>query len=186
MPLTPDDESLLAELPADSRAAKRIRELAARASKAEEAIAGHGAAIEEARKEAARAGRAALDTERALYQAGITDPEGVDVALHLYGRLPTADRPEIGAWAGTAKGLSAYRPQQPGVPAPSSPAASPAAAAPAAPPPVAAPALPSPGGAAPAPSSGGMTAARIAEISAGGTWAAQKASVFAQLDGGRK
>src|SRR3990167_3511987 len=36
--------------------------------------------------------RSSWHAERDLYRAGITDPEGVEVALFLYGKLPAKDR----------------------------------------------------------------------------------------------
>jgi hypothetical protein len=36
--------------------------------------------------------------ERAAFGAGITDPEGIDVAVMLHGRLPKEGRPTIDAW----------------------------------------------------------------------------------------
>lgn len=57
-------------------------------------------------------------TERALLEAGITDPEGRAIAQHLYGRLPEEGRPELSAWLGAhradptkaPKGLVPYLP----------------------------------------------------------------------------
>lgn len=41
--------------------------------------------------------------ERAVYQAGITDPEAIDVARHLHARLPEKDRPAFADWLKSAK-----------------------------------------------------------------------------------
>lgn len=106
---------------------------------------------ERARADAAerRAGR--LERERDAARIGIVDPEGVDIAELLYGRLPEQDRPAFGAWVaalqlGAApKGLALY------LPAPPPAATPPAAPPPAAPPPVAAPPPAPPPPAAPPP-----------------------------------
>lgn len=42
--------------------------------------------------------RAAWNEERAVYAAGITDPEAVDVARHLHSKLPEKDRPAFPDW----------------------------------------------------------------------------------------
>lgn len=45
----------------------------------------------------------AWDSERAVYQLGITDPEAIEVARHLHGRLPEQDRPPLADWLRAAK-----------------------------------------------------------------------------------
>lgn len=51
--------------------------------------------------------RSTWQTERAVMQRGITDPEGVAVATFLHSRLPAEGRPEIGAWLGGLKAETA-------------------------------------------------------------------------------
>ncbi|MEQ1568809.1 MAG: hypothetical protein ABMA64_24440 [Myxococcota bacterium] len=92
----------------------RLREATARAESAEAR-----ATAAEARATAAEAQRQAIETEREVYRAGVTDPEGVEVAQVFYNKLPTENRPEIGAWLGkltaetAPKGLAAYLPPRP-------------------------------------------------------------------------
>jgi hypothetical protein len=47
--------------------------------------------------------RASWDTERAVFAVGITDPEAIDLARHLHGRLPEAGRPPLADWLKAAK-----------------------------------------------------------------------------------
>lgn len=44
---------------------------------------------------------AAWQTDRGLMERGLMDDEGRDVARLIHGRLPAADRPDIGAWLDT-------------------------------------------------------------------------------------
>lgn len=39
-----------------------------------------------------------LQVERAAWQAGVTDPEGIEVARLFWGKLPEKDRPALGDW----------------------------------------------------------------------------------------
>lgn len=39
-----------------------------------------------------------LQVERAAWQAGVTDPEGIEVARLFWGKLPEKDRPGLGDW----------------------------------------------------------------------------------------
>lgn len=41
--------------------------------------------------------------ERAAWQAGVTDPEGIEVARLFHGKLPAKDRPSLGDWLGQLK-----------------------------------------------------------------------------------
>lgn len=41
--------------------------------------------------------------ERAAWQAGVTDPEGIEVARLFHGKLPAKDRPTLGDWLGQLK-----------------------------------------------------------------------------------
>lgn len=43
------------------------------------------------------------EAERAVYQLGITDPEAIEVARHLHGRLPEQGRPALADWLRSAK-----------------------------------------------------------------------------------
>lgn len=45
--------------------------------------------------------KAEHETDRALLEAGITDPEGRDVARYLYGRLDEEGRPPLSEWLGS-------------------------------------------------------------------------------------
>lgn len=49
------------------------------------------------------AATSAWDSERAVYQLGITDPEAIEVARHLHGRLPEQGRPPLAEWLRAAK-----------------------------------------------------------------------------------
>jgi len=68
-----------------------------------------------------------MKLERAAWQAGVTDPEGIEVARLFHGKLPAKDRPSLGDWLGQLKAdpstapraLAAYL-------APAAPAAAPA------------------------------------------------------------
>lgn len=70
-----------------------------------------------------------LQVERAAWQAGVTDPEGIEVARLFWGKLPEKDRPALGDWLSglkadpstAPKALAAYL-------SASSPAPAPAAA----------------------------------------------------------
>lgn len=150
----------------------RLREATERATAAEAARATAEAALAAARTEGQR-----WQSERAAYRAGVTDPEGVEVALFLHGRLPAENRPELGAWLGgltaatAPKAIAGYLPTRPGQAAAASsttsaPAASPASSTPAAPAaasvPVPLPAATAGGTAA----SGGYDAAQIAAMTA--------------------
>ena len=53
--------------------------------------------------------RAEVDTERGLWQAGITDPKAIKVARLLYSELPEAERPPMAEWAQTEPALSSFR-----------------------------------------------------------------------------
>ena len=53
--------------------------------------------------------RAEVDTERGLWQAGITDPKAIKVARLLYSELPEADRPTMAEWAKTEPALASFR-----------------------------------------------------------------------------
>lgn len=58
-------------------------------------------AAELAAERAARAAdRAAWADEKALMQRGLTDPEGIEIAKHLHGRLPEEGRPKLADWVG--------------------------------------------------------------------------------------
>jgi hypothetical protein len=47
---------------------------------------------------------AAWTEERGLYAVGLTDPEGVEIARYLHGRLPAEGRPKLADWiSGVAK-----------------------------------------------------------------------------------
>lgn len=48
--------------------------------------------------------RGGWDEERGIYQSGLTDPEAIDVAKHLYSKMPEAGRPALGEWV---KGFTA-------------------------------------------------------------------------------
>lgn len=50
-----------------------------------------------------KAAEASWAEERAVYQAGITDSEAIDVARHLHGRLPEKDRPAFPEWIAAQK-----------------------------------------------------------------------------------
>lgn len=82
------------------------------------------------------------EAERAVYQLGITDPEAIEVARHLHGRLPEQNRPPLADWLKAAKedpgkapkALVPYlaqpaAPAAPAAPAPASPAPSPSPSA---------------------------------------------------------
>lgn len=58
--------------------------------------------LEEAQSRFASA-TTAWDSERAVYQLGITDPEAIEVARHLHGRLPEQGRPPLAEWLRAAK-----------------------------------------------------------------------------------
>lgn len=194
MPITPDDETLLTELPAGSRAAARIRALVAALDAAEAGTAGHAAAVEAAKAAGRAEAEATLTPQIELARAGISDPEGIDLALYLYGKQPAEGRPSLSEFVGTAKALAPYRPAAPSAvpavaaPAPVAPAVgavqTPTPAAVVTPAPVTAPIpAPNPNGGPPAPAGGGLTPAAIV-----GTrdWAKNRDAVFAQLDAGRK
>lgn len=44
-----------------------------------------------------------MKLERAAWQAGVTDPEGIEVARLFHGKLPAKDRPSLGDWLGQLK-----------------------------------------------------------------------------------
>lgn len=107
------------------------------------------------------------EAERAVYQLGITDPEAIEVARHLHGRLPEQGRPALADWLRSAKedpskaprALVPYLAQ----PAPAGPAAS-AAASTAAPAPSPSPSAASsqrPGATAPAAAATQLDAGQI-------------------------
>lgn len=70
--------------------------------------------------------RGAFQRERALYDAGITDPEGRELAEFYYQRLAEADRPEFATWAAglrddpskAPRGLAAFLPSGDAAPPP--------------------------------------------------------------------
>lgn len=82
------------------------------------------------------------ETDRAVLALGFTDPEGLDVAKHLHGRLPEKDRPPLPDWLKSfqadptkaPKALSPYfsaaPPSDPGVGSVKPPAQKPPAGAP--------------------------------------------------------
>lgn len=43
------------------------------------------------------------ETERAVWRVGLTDPDGIEVARLLHGKLPEKDRPSIGDWLGSLR-----------------------------------------------------------------------------------
>lgn len=194
MPITPDDETLLTELPAGSRAGARIRALLSALDAAQAGTAGHADALAAAKAAGRAEAEATLTPQIELARAGISDPEAVDLALYLYGKQPAETRPPLAEFVASAKALAPYRPAPPAAgpavaPPPVASAVSavqtppPAAVvtpAPAAPPPVVAP---NPNGGAPAPSSGGLSAA---SIMATRDWAKNRDAVFDALDAGRK
>jgi hypothetical protein len=122
---------------------------------------------------------AAWTEERAILAAGISDPDGVDIARHAWSRVPADQRPEGGlpAWLQSRdslpRGVQAYMPA--------------VAAAPADPAPPPSPRLPAANtGAAPAVPHGGarFTAAHIDQMS-DAEWAAQKSAIIADVLGRR-
>jgi hypothetical protein len=69
-------------------------------------------AAETARRELAGqldAYRAEVETERGLWQVGISDPKAVKVARLLYAELPETDRPAIAEWAQSEPALAPFR-----------------------------------------------------------------------------
>ena len=110
----------------------RLRQETERAQAAEAQLAELRAKLGEL-----EASKVTWQSERAVYQAGITDPEGVAVATFLHGQLPAEGRPAIDKWLGKMRGeggqipraLAAYFPQ-PAAPAPAASAAPAPAAAP--------------------------------------------------------
>lgn len=78
----------------------------------------------------------AWESERAVYRVGITDPEAVEIAKMLHGKLPEENRPPLADWLSAAKSdpskapkaLQPYLAAQPA--ASSSPPSPPAASAP--------------------------------------------------------
>jgi len=125
-----------------SAAAARIRQLVSRVKELEGRVAELDPvaaqaekwrlAVEEA-KATSKAEREALQVERAIIAAGITDAEGVEYVQHAYSRLPSDNRPALADWLGQRDALPravrAYLPEAPAA------AATTPAAAPAAPPP---------------------------------------------------
>lgn len=101
---------------------------------------------------AVAAERQTWTTERVLLERGLTDPVDRKVALLLYGELPEAGRPELGAYLDGVKADPTKTPRQlahvwapPSSSAPPAPGAPPAPPRPGAPPPVPPPAPPKPG-----------------------------------------
>ncbi len=72
------------------------RELATERARANDAVKNAGTALERE--------RAAWAEERAVFQAGVTDPEAIGVARHLYNQLPEAGRSPFPEWL---KGMKA-------------------------------------------------------------------------------
>ena len=84
--------------------------------------------LEEAQAKHAAAS-SSWEAERAVYQLGITDPEAIEVARHLHGRLPESNRPPLADWLRAAKddpsiapkALTPYLVAPPAPPAPAAP-----------------------------------------------------------------
>jgi hypothetical protein len=93
-------------------------------------------AVEEA-KATSKAEREALQVERAIIAAGITDAEGVEYVQHAYSKLPNDNRPALADWLSQRDALPravrAYLPEAPAAAATTTPAAAPAAPPPQAP-----------------------------------------------------
>lgn len=107
----------------------------------------------EEHKLANKATKAEWETERAVWQVGLTDPEGIDIARHLHSRLPEDKRPPMAEWLKSLKDDPTKAPK--------------ALAAYLAGPEVAAPAAPAPAKAA-APASGARAATGAAPAASGG------------------
>lgn len=86
---------LRAESKAKRDALKRVEELEGQVAELE----GHAARVSELEGQLARF-QSEWDDERAVYQAGWTDPEAISVAKHLHGRLDESDRPPLAEWLG--------------------------------------------------------------------------------------
>ena len=113
--------------PAPAPAPREDRGAKARIAELEAQIEGFKAAASKAETLAQQIEDMKL--ERAAWQAGVTDPEGIEVARLFHGKLPAKDRPSLGDWLGQLKAdpstapraLAAY------LTPPSSPAPAPAA-----------------------------------------------------------
>lgn len=68
-------------------------------ARADEADA-HKAALD-AERAGRAADKAAWEDERSLMQRGLVDPEAIEVARYLHGRLPAEGRPKIAEWVAT-------------------------------------------------------------------------------------
>ena len=68
-------------------------------ARADEADA-HKAALDTERAGRA-ADKAAWEDERSLMQRGLVDPEAIEVARYLHGRLPAEGRPKLAEWVAT-------------------------------------------------------------------------------------
>jgi len=94
--------------------ARELAALQAQITEAEQASAGVGELQKQL--EALTAERENWTTERELMGAGLTDPEGMDYARHAWTRIPEADRPKGGMreWLGARdklpKAVAAYLP----------------------------------------------------------------------------
>lgn len=83
----------------------RVAELESRLAESEK----RGATVEtltsriQELEKAGKAAEASWVEERAVYQAGITDPEAIGVARHLHGQLPEKDRPAFPDWIAAQK-----------------------------------------------------------------------------------
>ena len=144
---------------------------------------------------------AEFETYKVGVDAGITDPEGLELARYYYDKVPTGEgddaKPAFGDWmaklktdaTARPKGLGAYFADQPAV-ATATPAAAPVAppkAAQAAPPRSAAPLPPAATGANPAPTpsptAAGWTRESIAQMDPA-TWAANRADLIKAASAG--
>jgi TolA-binding protein len=126
------------EMQDQSAAAARIRQLVSRVKELEGRVAELDPvaaqaekwrlAVEEA-KATSKAEREALQVERAIIAAGITDAEGVEYVQHAYSKLPSDNRPALADWLGQRDALPravrAYLPEAPAAAATTTPAAAP-------------------------------------------------------------